>query len=101
MGHPTPLRGTGDGVLPRHRRAHGQRARLLRELERWLNPELFTVPVRATPPLDPLALRERAEVLVPPARVVSVPLELKPDEAFIARLAPRTDSAHRPSLPLG
>jgi uncharacterized iron-regulated membrane protein len=63
------------------------------ELERWLNPELFTVPVRATPSLDPLSLRERAEALVPQARVDSVPLERLPDEAFIAWVAPRTDPA--------
>ena len=63
------------------------------ELERWLNPQLFTVPVRATPPLDPLTLRERAEALVPQARVDSMSLERQPDEAFIAWLAPRTDPA--------
>jgi uncharacterized iron-regulated membrane protein len=63
------------------------------ELDRWLNPGLFTVPVRATPPVDRLTLRERAEAFVPQARVVSVPLERQPDEAFIAWLAPRTDPA--------
>jgi uncharacterized iron-regulated membrane protein len=63
------------------------------ELERWLNPQLFTVPVRATPPLDPLALREQAEALVLQAHVDSVPLERKPDEAFIGWLTPKTDPA--------
>jgi uncharacterized iron-regulated membrane protein len=63
------------------------------ELERWLNPQLFTVPVRATPPLDPLVLREQAEALVPQAHVDSVPLERKPGEAFIGWLTPKTDPA--------
>jgi uncharacterized iron-regulated membrane protein len=70
------------------------------ELERWLNPQLFTVPVRATPPLDPLTLRERAEALVPQARVDSMSLERQPDEAFIAWLAPRTDPATGRPYPL-
>ncbi len=70
------------------------------ELERWLTPELFTVPVRATPPLDPLTLRERAEAFVPQARVGSVSLERQPDEAFIAWLAPRTDPATGRPYPL-
>lgn len=35
------------------------------ELDRWLNPELLTVPVRDTPMLDPFVLRERAEALEP------------------------------------
>jgi uncharacterized iron-regulated membrane protein len=71
------------------------------ELDRWLNPGLFTVPVRATPPLDRLTLRERAEAFVPQARVVSVPLERQPDEAFIAWLAPRADPATGKPFELG
>ncbi len=62
------------------------------ELERWLNPELFTIVPRGGA-LDPFLLRERAEALVPQAHVDSVPLERKPDEAFIAWLTPKTDPA--------
>ncbi|MGH8509951.1 MAG: PepSY domain-containing protein [Gammaproteobacteria bacterium] len=44
------------------------------EFDRWLNPELLTVPVRDGPMLDPFTLRERAEILEPRARVDGVSL---------------------------
>lgn len=69
-----------------------------RDLERWLNPELFIVPVRTTPPLDPLSLRERAEF--PQARGGLVSFAGQPGEAFIAWLAPRTDPATDRPCPL-
>jgi len=63
------------------------------ELDRWLNPELLTVPVRAGPMLDPFTLRARAEALEPRVRIDQIPLATKPDEAFGVWLAPKTDAA--------
>jgi len=39
------------------------------EFDRWLNPQLLTVRVRNTAPLDPLTLHERAEALDPRAYI--------------------------------
>ena len=63
------------------------------EIERWINPDLFIVTVPAIAPIDPLTLRERAEALFPEAYVDSVRFDRQPDEAFISRLAVRTDPA--------
>lgn len=70
------------------------------EIERWLNPELFIVAVPTIAPIDPLTLRERAEALVPEAYVDSVRFDRQPDEAFVVRLAPRTDPATGEAYPL-
>jgi uncharacterized iron-regulated membrane protein len=61
------------------------------ELDRWLNPELMTVTSQTTPMLDPLTLRDRAELLEPKAHVDQVPLTRKPDEAFKVTLEPKID----------
>jgi uncharacterized iron-regulated membrane protein len=61
------------------------------ELDHWLNSDLFTVPVRDAPMLDPFTLREMAEALEPSASADFVPLELRPGEAYLVSLAPRTD----------
>jgi uncharacterized iron-regulated membrane protein len=44
------------------------------ELDRWLAPELLTVPVRDAPMLVPFTLRDRAEALEPRARIDQVRL---------------------------
>ncbi|MGQ0591137.1 MAG: PepSY domain-containing protein [Gammaproteobacteria bacterium] len=47
------------------------------ELDRWLNPELLTVPVRDGPMLDPFTLRELASIVT-----VQTPAHCLADEAF-------------------
>jgi len=64
------------------------------ELDRWLNPELLTVPVRDGPMLDPFTLRERAEALEPRARVDDwVSLHREPGEAYVLWSQAKTDPA--------
>ena len=63
------------------------------ELDRWLNPELLTVPVRDGPMLDPFTLRERAEILEPRARVDGVSLHREPGEAYVLWPQAKTDPA--------
>ncbi len=61
------------------------------ELDRWLNPELLTVPVRDAPLLDPFTLRERAEALEPRARVDWMTLHRERGRAYAVWLQPKTD----------
>ena len=70
------------------------------EIERWLNPHLFIVTVPAIAPIDPFTSRERTEALFPEAYVDSVRFDRQPGEAFIGRLAPRTDPATGEAYPL-
>jgi uncharacterized iron-regulated membrane protein len=62
------------------------------ELFNWFNPPPVVVP-QSTPMLDGFTLRERAEALVPQARVNNVSLHLKPDEPYTAAFEPRIDPA--------
>ena len=63
------------------------------ELDHGLNPDLFTVPVRDAPQLDPLVLREKAEALEPRANVDFLLLKRRPDESFVVFLSPKIDPA--------
>jgi uncharacterized iron-regulated membrane protein len=63
------------------------------ELDRWLNPHLLTVQLRALPPLDPFALRERAEALDPRTWVDVVSLWRKPDASYSGWAYARSDPA--------
>lgn len=62
------------------------------ELDKWLNPELFTVQP-GEHRLSPLELRERAEQLVPHAQVNFVLLDKTPEHAAALSLSPRTNPA--------
>ncbi len=62
------------------------------ELDVWLNPELLTVPPRAAPLLDPLALREKALALYPEARFDAVQLHLDPGRSVEFTVRSQTES---------
>ncbi|MGO9237055.1 MAG: PepSY-associated TM helix domain-containing protein [Methylocella sp.] len=59
------------------------------DLERLICPQIYATPRPGVPPLDLATLAERAEILVPKGRVVSVFLT-EPDQALVAIL-PRED----------
>lgn len=61
------------------------------ELDRWLNPELLTAPVRQGPMLDPFVLRERAEALEARARVDWLTLHIEPGEVYSAWAEPKSN----------
>ena len=67
------------------------------ELEAVLNPHLFTTPSAAGAPapaaLDPFALRERAQRLVPHATIDQVVFQPKPGHSVAFWLTPRIDPA--------
>ena len=66
------------------------------ELERVFAPQLFAVPRPGVVPLDLATLAERAEVLVPKARVIGVTYA-ESDQVYIyfeARINPRTGQAY-------
>jgi uncharacterized iron-regulated membrane protein len=60
------------------------------EIDRGLNPRLFRV-TPSSQALPILELRKLAEILVPQARVDSVDLHRRPDEAIVFYLQPRID----------
>lgn len=62
------------------------------DLEVALNPQLFRVQPQGER-LSPFALRERAEALVPQARVNTVSLDEGPEDAAVFFLSPRIDPA--------
>lgn len=62
------------------------------DLDAWLNPHLFRVEPRDTQ-LSPPELRARAELLIPEARVDSVPLGLEPTESALFYVRDRIDPA--------
>lgn len=63
-----------------------------RELDTWLNPELFRVQSRGAP-LSPSELARRVEAVEPQIRVTAVPLQLAPGESALLSIAPRVDPA--------
>lgn len=63
------------------------------ELDRWLNPELLTVPVRDAPLLDPFELRTRAEASDLRIRVNVVKFNRSPGESYAVLVEPKIDPA--------
>jgi len=61
------------------------------DLERLICPRIYATPRPGVPPLDLATLAERAEILVPQGRVVTVDL-LEPDQALVV-FEPREDPA--------
>lgn len=61
-----------------------------RELDRWLNPELFHVQSRGAP-LPPSELAARVEAVEPQIRVTAVPLQLTPGESALLSIAARVN----------
>ena len=62
------------------------------ELDEWLNPQFYRVPVEDRPMLDPFALQDRAEALVPNGRAYGVDLNRSPGKVFAVYFEPRIDS---------
>jgi uncharacterized iron-regulated membrane protein len=75
------------------------------EIDDWLNPlsslRHTRIAVQGKPLLDPFDLCDRALKLAPNARITSVDLNLKPDDAYTVNLEPRTDPATGKPYPLG
>ncbi len=63
------------------------------DLDHWLNPEQYHVPVLARPMLDPFELRERAQALIPYGQFNSVSLRREPGEIYTTGIELRTDPA--------
>lgn len=63
------------------------------EIDHWLNPDQFRVPVQAGAMLDPFQLRERALILVPQAEINWVGFRREPGEIYSVMFGPRTDLA--------
>lgn len=64
-----------------------------RELDPWLNPELFQVPERPGPVMDNEALVRHLGALYPHAYVSMIRLDLKPGQSMKVRLNARIDPA--------
>jgi uncharacterized iron-regulated membrane protein len=71
------------------------------EIDEWLNPQSYKVPLQDGPMLDPLALRERALALVPQGRINSVELDCKPGGVYTVWFEPRKDPLTEQPLKLG
>ena len=52
------------------------------EIDHWLNPDQYRVPVQAGAMLDPFQLRERALILVPQAEINWVGFRREPGEIY-------------------
>lgn len=63
------------------------------ELDEWLNPRLFKVPVRVGKPLDPIAMVRAVEAQDPRIRVSGVPLQGEPGHAAVLWVDARRDEA--------
>ncbi len=61
------------------------------DIDEWLNPGRYHVPLQSRPMLDPFALRARAEAIVPQAQIDEVELGLKPGEVCMTMFGPRID----------
>ena len=61
------------------------------EIDKWLIPEMTHVPVQDKPQLDPLALRERAQAILPHARFNVVPMNSAPGDVVVFFPEPRTN----------
>jgi uncharacterized iron-regulated membrane protein len=63
------------------------------EIDHWLNPGQYRVPVQAGAMLDPFALRERALALVPQAQINEVSFRRETGEVYSVMFGPRTNPA--------
>jgi uncharacterized iron-regulated membrane protein len=74
------------------------------ELDDWLNPESSRghtrISVHSKPLFDAFELCGHALMLVPHARITTIELEVKPDEAYTVYLEPSIDPATRQPYPL-
>ena len=71
------------------------------EINSWLNPQLYQVPVQDKPMLDGFALRERALAIEPRGRINFVPMSAKPGQVFYFAVNPRVDPATGQPFDLG
>lgn len=60
-------------------------------IQKWLNPEIDTVPLQSQEPLDGFSLRERAQAIEPRARFQYVPLGGHSNEVRYFSAEPRND----------